>query len=111
MIYPHIANNIVNHLVEEDISSIMAYKRGHDHNLEKTTVYISKDNKERAMRLGINLSAFFDYCLERLLQHLMGWQITPGVGFEPTNPFGQGDLEFVYSRRHKAILILFRWRI
>ncbi len=90
MIYHYIASHIVNNLAGEDISSIMAYKRGHDRNLEKTTVYISKDNKELAMRLGINLSAFFDYCLERLLQHLMGWQITPGVGFEPTNPYGQG---------------------
>ena len=90
MFYTYIANNIVNNLAEDDLSSIMAYKRGHSRNLEKTTIYISKENKELAMRLGINLSAFFDYCLERLIRHLMGYQIAPGLGFEPRSPEGHG---------------------
>ena len=64
----------------------------------KTTFIVRKDLLERAEKLGLlgrNLSFFVEMFLEKFLDayesFLENWTIlTPGVGFEPTNPYGQG---------------------
>ena len=65
---------------------------------KKTTFIIKKDLLEKAERLGLlgrNLSFFVERFLERFLpeyeRFIEGLDAdTPGVGFEPTNPYGQG---------------------
>ena len=62
----------------------------------KTTFIIREDILQKAEELGLlrkNLSLYVEKFLERFLdeyKRFLEKQFTPGVGFEPTNPFGQG---------------------
>ncbi len=81
---------MIRNIIENNIEYLMTPKRGHSGQVERTTIYINKENKEFAQRFGINLSVFFDNCLEELVKYLRGYTYTPGAGLEPASPEGHG---------------------
>ena len=69
---------IVSNIVGNDIRRLMAPKREHKGNREPTKIYLDKENKEFALRFGINLSTFFDNCLRELVEYLKGFKHAGG---------------------------------
>ncbi len=94
---------IITSISREMAKEIMDFNRfpqmSEDVKRKKTTFIIREDLIIKARDLGLlgrNLSFFVEKFLDRFLDEYerfirgLDTPVTPGVGFEPTNPYGQG---------------------